>query len=194
MRKQIDFQSKQTSKSAAISSTSMNDYIVTSEINGKIYSINKELGELVTTQMPVATLGDGQNFYVELQVDEYDIAKLRKGQKAFISLDSYKGEAFEAVIENIYPLMNKNSKSFKVDAVFTKQTNNLYPNLSAQANIVIEVKEKVITIPRSYLIDNEYVYLANKEKRKVKLGLMDFEKVEIISGISAKDELVKSFQ
>jgi multidrug efflux pump subunit AcrA (membrane-fusion protein) len=194
LKKQIDFQSKQTSKSAAISSTSMNDYVITSEVNGRVYSINKELGELVTTQTPIAVVGDANKFFVELQVDEYDISKLKKGQKAMISMDSYKGQAFEAVIENIYPLMNKNSKSFKVDAVFTTQPNNLFPNLSAQANIIIEVKEKAITIPRSYLIDNEFVYLANKEKRKVKVGLMDYEKVEILSGIATTDELVKSIQ
>jgi multidrug efflux pump subunit AcrA (membrane-fusion protein) len=194
LKKQIDFQSKQTSKSAAISSSSMNDYVITSEVNGKVYSINKELGELVTTQIPVAIVGDGQKFFVELQVDEYDIAKLNKGQKVLISLDSYKGQAFEAVIENIYPLMNKNSKTFKVDAIFSNQPNNLFPNLSAQANIIIEVKEKAITIPRSYLIDNEYVYLASKEKRKVKVGLMDYEKVEIVSGLTVKDQLIKSIQ
>lgn len=194
LKKQIDFQSKQTSKSAAISSTSMNDYVISSEINGKVYSLNKELGEMVTSQSPVAIVGDANRFYVELQIDEYDIAKLKKGQKTLISLDSYKGQAFEAVIETIYPLMNKNSKSFKVDALFTTQPKNLFPNLSAQANIIIEIKEKAITIPRNFLIDNEYVYLSNKEKRKVKVGLMDYEKVEIISGIATTDELVKSIQ
>ncbi len=109
-------------------------------------------------------------------------------------MDSYKGQSFEAVIEKIYPLMNDKTKSFKVDAVFTTEPENLFPNLSAQANIVIEVKEKVLTIPRAYLIDNEYVYLANKEKRKVKTGLMDYEKVEIVAGLTSKDAIVKSIQ
>jgi multidrug efflux pump subunit AcrA (membrane-fusion protein) len=194
LKKQIDFQSKQTNKTAAISSTTLNDFLIKSEINGKVFSINKEVGEMVTTQMPVAVIGDAQKFYVELQVDEYDISKIKKGQKTMISMDSYKGQAFEAIIEKIYPIMNSKSKSFKVDAVFTIQPNNLFPNLSAQANIIIEVKEKAITIPRAFLIDNEYVYLENKEKRKVKLGLMDYEKVEILSGITIKDALVKTIQ
>ena len=56
------------------------------------------------------------------------------------------------------------------------------------------MKEKAITIPRAYLIDNEYVYLENNEKRKVKVGLMDYEKVEILSGISTNDALVKTIQ
>ena len=194
LKKQIEFQSKQTNKTAAISSTTLNDFIISSEINGKVFSINKEVGEMVTTQMPVAIIGDAKSFYVELQVDEYDIAKLKKGQKAMISMDSYKGKAFEAIIDKIYPIMNAKSKSFKVDAILTSQPENLFPNLSAQANIIIEIKEKAMTIPRAYLIDNEYVYLANKEKRKVKVGLIDYEKVEILSGINNSDELVKSIQ
>ena len=149
---------------------------------------------MVTTQFPVAIVGDANSFYVELQVDEYDIAKIQKGQRVMISMDSYKGTTYEAVIEKIYPIMNAKSKSFKVDAVFTKQPNNLFPNLSTQANIVISVKEKALTIPRSYLIDNEFVYLENKEKRKVVVGLMDYEKVEILSGINANDALVKTIQ
>ena len=194
LKKQIDFQSKQTNKTAAISSTTLNDFIIGAEINGKVFSINKEVGEMVSTQIPVAIIGDAKSFYVELQVDEYDIAKLKKGQKAMISMDSYKGKAFEAIIDKIYPIMNAKSKSFKVDAILTTQPENLFPNLSAQANIIIEIKEKAMTIPRAYLIDNEYVYLANKEKRKVKVGLMDYEKVEILSGINNSDELVKSIQ
>lgn len=194
LKKQVDFQSKQTNKTASISSTALNDFIIISEINGKVFSINKQVGEMVTSQMPVATIGDAKTFFVELQVDEYDIAKLKKGQKAMISMDSYKGKAFEAIIDKIYPIMNAKSKSFKVDALLTTQPENLFPNLSAQANIIIEIKEKAMTIPRAYLIDNEYVYLANKEKRKVKVGLMDYEKVEILSGINNSDALVKSIQ
>ena len=59
------------------------------------------------------------------------------------------------------------------------------------ANIVIEIKEKALTIPRNYLINNEFVLLANQEKRKVVVGLKDYEKVEIISGLTAKELLFK---
>jgi HlyD family secretion protein len=194
LKKQIDFQSKQTNKSASISATTLNDFLIKSDINGKVFSINKEVGEMVNTQTPVAIIGDANHFYVEMQVDEYDIAKIQTGQKVMISMDSYKGKVFEAVIDKVYPIMNPKSKSFKVDAAFSTQPENLYPNLSAQANIIIEVKEKAITIPRAYLIDNEYVYLENKEKRKVKIGLMDYEKVEILSGITTSDALVKTIQ
>jgi hypothetical protein len=87
--------------------------------------------------------------------------------------------------------MNEKSKSFKVEAVFTKLPNNLYPNLSAEANIVITKKEKALTIPRNYIMEGDYVLLSNNEKRKVVVGLKDYEKAEIISGLTEKDELIK---
>ena len=194
LKKQLDFQTKQAEKTVAISEVGMNDFIIKSQINGKVYSINKKLGELATPQSALAIIGDNAKFFVELQVDEYDIAKIKIGQRVFIGMDSYKGTSFEAVISKIYPIMNERLKSFKVEADFVTTPENVMPNLSAQANIVIQVKEKTLTIPRSYLIDNEFVYLINKEKRKVKVGLMDYDKVEILAGLNLSDALVKSVQ
>lgn len=194
LKKQIALQAKQTKNSAAISSNVLSDFNVISEMDGKVYGISKLVGEMATPQLPIAIIGNANDFYIEMQVDEYDISKMLTGQKVFITMDSYKGKVFEAVVSKIYPLMNAKTKSFKVDASFITKPENLFPNISAQANIVIQVKEKAMTIPRGYLIDNEYVYLKNKEKRKVKVGLMDYEKVEIISGITVNDELVKTIQ
>jgi HlyD family secretion protein len=191
LKKQLEFQTEQSSKNVAITAVNMNDFIVKSQIAGKVYSINKEKGEMASTQTAVAIIGDAENFYIELQIDEFDIAKVKAGQKVLVSMDSYKGQSFEAIIDKVYPIMNERSKSFKADASFKKVPKNIFPNLSAETNIIIEVKPNVITIPRSYLVEDKYVILTNKEKRKVVTGLMDYEKVEIISGITVKDQLVK---
>ena len=106
-------------------------------------------------------------------------------------MDSYKGQTFEAVVQKINPLMNDRSKSFTIDAVFTRQPPALYPNLTCEANIVIQQKEKALTIPRSYLMAGDFVMLANKEKRKVTTGLKDYQQVEITGGLSATDFIIK---
>lgn len=191
LEKQINFQNSQTSRSAAISAVNMNDYIIRSQIEGKVYTINKQLGELANTQAPIAIIGDANNFYVELQIDEFDITSINKGQRVLVSMDSHKGEAFEAVIEKIYPIMNERTRTFKADAVFINKPKNIFPNLSAEVNIIIHEKNKALTIPRSYLIDENYVLLSNKEKRKITIGLKDYDKVEVLNGLSEKDELAK---
>ena len=194
IEKQLQLQEKQTQKLSAITLSNKTDFTVKSEFDGKIYSVIKKKGEMVNAQNSIALIGDATGFYLELQVDEYDIARVKKGQTILLSMDSYKNQVFEAVLDKINPAMNSQSKSFTIDANFIKPPSALYPNLTTEANIIIKVKEKAITIPRSYLVNNEFVLLSNKEKRKVVIGLMDYEKVEIISGIKLSDVIIKPAQ
>jgi HlyD family secretion protein len=191
LKKQLNFSAQQSQKNLQISSSVNNDYIIKSKVNGKIYSILKEPGEMVTPQSPVAVIGDANEFIIELQVDEYDIAKIRLGQKVFITMDSYKGQVFEARVTKIYPIMNERSKSFTVETSFISRPQVLYPYLTAETNILIRTKEKALIIPRNYLIEDTFVLLENNEKRKVTVGLKDFQKVEILSGLSINDLIVK---
>jgi HlyD family secretion protein len=194
IEKQLNLQAKQSEKLLAISYATKGDYTVKSEFDGKVYTLLKKPGEMVNMQSPIALVGDAEGFYIELQVDEYDIARVKKGQKIVLNMDSYQDQVFEAVLEKINPAMNSQSKSFTIEANFTIPPPALYPNLTTEANIIIKIKEKAITIPRNYLIDNKYVLLSNDEKRKVVTGLMDFEKVEIIKGITTKDAIKKTAQ
>lgn len=191
LQKQLSFQAKQSQKNLQISKTLSGDYLIKSEANGRVYSILKEKGEMVNTQTPVALVGDGNAFSLELQVDEYDIASVKPGQKIVLTMDSYKGEVFEAVVEKIIPVMNERSKSFTIEAGFVNQPASLFPNLTCEANIVIREKAKALTIPRAYLMEDDFVLMANKEKRKVTTGLKDYKTVEIISGLNANEIIFK---
>jgi HlyD family secretion protein len=191
LKKQLNFSAKQSEKNLQISTSSVKDFTIKSETDGKVYTILKEKGEMVSTQSPVAVVGDAEDFFLELQVDEYDIAGIRIDQKILIKLDSYKGRVFEARVTKINPIMNEKSKSFTVEAAFITKPAVLFPNLTAEANIVIETKEKALLIPRSYLVDESFVMLKNKEKRKVTVGLKDYEKVEILSGLNIQDVILK---
>ena len=151
----------------------------------------KEKGEMVNTQTAVAMLGDANAFILELQVDEYDIARVIPGQKIVLSMDSYKGQMFEALLQKINPAMNERSKSFTIEANFITAPKTLFPNLTCEANIVIQEKEKALTIPRNFLMEGDLVLLENKEKRKVTTGLKDFKKVEIINGLSKNEFILK---
>jgi len=157
--------------------------------NGIVYSILKEPGELVTPQNPIAVIGDLNEFVIELQVDEYDIAKIKPGQKVFVSMDSYKGQVFEATVSKIKPIMDNRLRSFEIEAAFISKPSNLYPNLTVEANILISTKENAMTIPRNYINDQNEVILKNGEKRKVVPGLKDYQRVEIISGLKKDDQI-----
>ena len=191
LQTQINFATEQSRNNLRMSKTAAGDFIIKSNMNGKVYRIFMNEGEMVNTQTPIAVIGGDGEFMLELQVDEYDIGKIMPGQKVLITMDSYKNEVFEAIVTRILPLMNERTRSFTVEAIFTKRPTTLYPNLTTEANIVLQTKEKAITIPRDYLADDSTVLLADGEKRKVVTGVMDFQKVEILSGLTTSDEIMK---
>ncbi|MEJ8800777.1 efflux RND transporter periplasmic adaptor subunit [Pontibacter sp. H249] len=191
LRKQLNFAAKQSQKSLQISETMSGDYTIRSETDGKVYSVLKEQGELVSPQTPVAVMGDANEFILELQVDEYDIARVKPGQLVLLNLDSYKGQVFEGKVYKVNPAMNERTRSFTVEASFVTTPPALYPNLTTEANIIIQTKKDALTIPREYLLDSSYVLTKGKDRVQVQTGLMDYQKVEIVKGITKEDVLLK---
>ncbi len=191
LKRQLNFSSSQSKKNLLIADKLQSDYVLKSEINGIIYSLTKSKGEIVGAQTPIAIIGDAGKFILEMQVDEYDILKIKKGLTVLVTLESYKGKVFEAKVTKINPLMNERSKTFLVEAQFVEQPEILYPNISFEANIVINSKEKAILIPRDYLLNDSFVVKPNGDKVAVKTGLKDYQKIEILSGVSESQELIK---
>jgi multidrug efflux pump subunit AcrA (membrane-fusion protein) len=191
LKRQIDFTARQSRKNLQLSSSLAREFTILSLIDGKVYTIYKEPGEMVNPQSPIAVVGDSTVFLLELQVDEYDIARIIEGQRVIVAMDSYKGEVFEARVDRISPLMNSQSKSFTIEATFVTQPPRLYPNLTAEANIIIQTRDKTLTIPRNYLVGDSLVMLRDGKMKKVKIGLRDYQKAEVLEGLSETDVLLK---
>lgn len=191
LKKQLKYNLDHSAKNLEITNAVANEYLIKSEMNGRIYDLLKERGELVTPQSPVAIIGNAHSFLVELQVDENDIANIRLGQQVLITMDSHKGQVFNAVVSKISPLMNETSRSFTVEARFGTQPAVLYPNLTVEANIVIRRKKKALTIPRSYLMADKYVLMQNHKRKEIVCGLKDYQEVEVLSGLKAGDVILK---
>jgi multidrug efflux pump subunit AcrA (membrane-fusion protein) len=187
LQRQLELNANQSLNNFKINANLADDFIIKSEVSGKVYSLLKVTGESVTIQNPVAIIGDDKNFLLELQVDEYDIIKIKLAQKVLISMDSYKGKTYEAVIKKINPILNERSKSFTIEAQFINRPTILYPFLTVEANIVIRTKPQALTIPRSYLVSDSMVLNENKKLVKVTIGLKDYQKAEILSGITKDD-------
>ena len=190
LKKQLRFSSKQSKHNLSISRSMLDDYNVRSGVNGMVYSIEKEQGEMVSPQAPLAILGSAQHFTIILQVDENDIVKVAPGKKVFITMDSYKGQVFEAVVDHVNPLMNERSRTFEVEATFVKVPEIVYPNLTLEANIIMQSKDNAMTIPRKYLVDDTYVMMSESKRKLVKVGLKDYQKVEILQGLNKDDKIM----
>lgn len=194
LQRQINLQEQQTRKSWKVAHATVADFTVRSEVDGKVYSVSKKKGELVTPQTAVAIVGKSNDFLLELQVDEFDIAQVQLGQKVLLTMDSYKGQVFEAKISKIYPMMNASSKTFSAEALFTKAPPVLYPNLTCEANIIVQEKTDGLTIPASYLLPGDSVLLPGGKIVGVKVGARDYRQAEILKGITEKDVIIKPEQ
>lgn len=189
LKKTLNFNANQSKKNLQISNKLESDFILKSEVDGMVYRLFKNEGEIISPQTPIAVIGSSNQFILEMQIDEKDIIKVRKNQKVIITMDSYDGKTFEAKITKISPYMNEKSKTFLVEAEFVVQPEVLYPNITFEANIILNIKSNVILIPRNYLVQDSIVYDKNGEKIIVKTGLKDYRKVEITSGLSENDAI-----
>jgi HlyD family secretion protein len=189
--RQISFNSSQAKNNLKISDKQENDFIIKSDINGTLYSINKSKGEIVGIQTPVAVIGDSKEFVLEMQIDEFDIFKVNSGQEVLVTLDSYKGSMFKAKVTKVNPIMNERNKSFLIEAKFIQAPERLFPNITFEANIVIRKKDKTLIIPRSYLLNDSTVLTVNGEQKIIKTGLKDYQNIEVLAGLTEADELVK---
>ncbi len=188
LKRQLKLVSDQSKNNLAIARTLEDDYIIRSDVNGVVYKINKELGELVTSVSPLAVIGENE-FLIEFNIDEIDIVKIKKGQKVIIRMDSYKSEVYEGEVSTIYPMMNERTRTFKAEATFTKKPAQLYPYLTIEANIVINSNPDALTIPRRYLLSDTTVLLENGKTQRVETGLMDYSTVEIKSGLTTNTKI-----
>jgi multidrug efflux pump subunit AcrA (membrane-fusion protein) len=191
LKLQLKNDQSRNSNNLKISEKSQSDFEVKSAFSGELFDVLVKEGTLITSQMPLAVIGEKNKYLLELDVDENDMVKVILGQKIVVTLDSYKGKVFEAKVDKIYPIMDERSRTFKIEAHFDNPPAKLYPNLTAEANIIIQTKKNALTIPKSYLIDDKFVLVNENEKRQVKIGLNDYQNVEILEGLTAGETIYK---
>lgn len=182
-KNQLETAVKQAKNNYETSSVLTKDFTVKSKINGKVYALYKEPGEIISSMEPLASVGSEERFIIKLLVDEVDIVRISIGQEVLLNLEAYNEKVFKATISKIYPQKDERNQTFTVEAEFVNQPEILYPGLSGEANIIIAKKEKVLAIPKTFLIDRDKVK-TDEGLIPVKTGVQNMDYVEILSGIS----------
>ncbi|MCD8194372.1 MAG: HlyD family efflux transporter periplasmic adaptor subunit [Tannerellaceae bacterium] len=169
-----------------------NDNAIRSNISGKVYSIFKEEGEITESESPILMVGVDNAFKLELSIDERDISKITTGQKVYFESNTYPGKQYEAFISKIDPVMRKDTRYFKVEALISDST-FFFPHSSAEASIIIRENANVILIPFGYLNGDNICLLSKPEKVMVpvKTGIRINDLIEIKTGVLAGDTILK---
>ncbi|XLS30678.1 efflux RND transporter periplasmic adaptor subunit [Flavobacteriaceae bacterium M23B6Z8] len=189
-QQELETQLKQASNNYKTASIASKDFTVSSKINGKVYAVHKNPGEIVSSREPLAMIGSASDFVIEMLVDEVDIVKIREGQKTLITLDAYNSKVFEAIVSKIFPRKDERTQTFKIEAVFVDAPDVLYPGLAGEGNILVAQKPDALHIPKDYLIGEDSV-LTKQGMQKVVTGLQTLDRIEILEGINEDTQLLK---
>jgi multidrug resistance efflux pump len=192
-RLQMDVELKNAQSVVAASNMDYGNYSLRSVMDGMVYETYKKLGEAVRRNELVAVIGEKGAKILELSVDQQDIDKLKVGQEVVVKMDVTGNKTYKAKVTKIYPYMNQQDQSFKVDAEFSENYEMNFARTSVEANIIIASKENALIVPKNVIQANDEVevkgYGMNKMV-KIKRGLENLEFVEIASGVGDSEEIV----
>lgn len=165
-------------------------FILRSTIDGMVWQVYPKTGSYLGPQSPIADLGSADSFYVELDVDEYDIVRVSTGQKAILHMDAFPDQVFDGRVEAIHPILNAQSRTFRVEVSFDQLPEPMYAQLSVEASLIVQSLDKALVLPRAALINNNRVILENGDTISVETGLKNYQFIQITKGLS-KGQTVK---
>lgn len=166
---------------------SMGGYGGTGSSQTQLYSLD---GDVLLTVTPLDTMT------VTIAVDEKDIAGVKTGMTAQLTMNALPDETFEGQVTRVAQTGSGNGGSSKFDVEITlSRESDMLPGMSATAQLTLYEKMDVLTLPVAALRDEggkTLVYTGKDKKTgepanpvEVTTGLSDGENVEILSGIDS---------
>jgi HlyD family secretion protein len=173
--------------------TNLNNYFIRSEADGTLFQTYKEVGETVKPNDIMALLGETSQRIIKLAVDQQDIDKVKKDQQVLLKTDISGNSIYHGVVSRLYPVMNETDQTFRVDAVFTDNTQQPFIHSSVEANIIIQQKNNVLVIPRNALVADDSVQIMQNGKPKtiaVRVGIHTLDETEILEGLEESSQVI----
>lgn len=169
--------------------TTLSDFTVRALMDGRVYELHKEVGELISPQERIAEIGSRDSFKIEMDVDEVDVARISLRDTALVTLDAYPKEVYEAVILSVLPKKNAQNLTYTVRAQFIDPPELLY-GLSGEANIIVGKRSRALTLPPEYL-HTDHSVMTEEGEQSVEVGMKNLKFVEILSGIDSSTVVIK---
>ncbi|HEY3491039.1 MAG TPA: efflux RND transporter periplasmic adaptor subunit [Candidatus Deferrimicrobiaceae bacterium] len=162
-----------------------------------------EVGETKIAGSPLFVLADPSATYIEAQIDETESARVRVGQKCRLLPDAYQGQTFEGRVSEVMPVVEASkdvSRANVIRVVAVSPPHPLRLGMSADIEVVVGRKEKTLQVPSSAIMEREgkkFVYVISDGKvarRDVATGIGNWDRTEILSGLSPGDPVVISLE
>ncbi|MFA5527677.1 MAG: HlyD family efflux transporter periplasmic adaptor subunit [Peptostreptococcales bacterium] len=184
----------------------LDNYSIMAPISGSVISKEIKAGDTLdssTSKTVMAVIADMSTMVFTIDVDELDIASMKKGQAVNITADALSGKRFRGFVDNIGLLgTSQNGVTSYPVTIVIENGEGLWPGMNVTADIVIDSAENVLTIPVSAVNRGNTVLVKGAQGSEdvdqsrapsgasyvqVELGLNDESYIEITKGLSEKD-------
>jgi len=178
----------------------------THEINNRIYLVspldgiilirNTKLGDKVSPESNLFEVGDMSVLWIDADIFENDIAKIRIGQQVEASVTAFPDEVCKGTVIYIDTKVDEETRTILVRTAIHNKDNCLKIGMFANIAIYLDENRTCIAIPRESVLDdskNKIVFIKVGDsftEQKVQLGSKYNGLIEVISGLSLGQEVV----
>lgn len=167
-----------------------------SPISGMVVERNATIGATVGSDASLFKIIDVSSVWVDANVFEKDLARVKRGQPVRVTVPSFPESTFSGNVILVLSTVDPETRTVKVRTEVSNPDGRLKPDMFANVEIVTDVHNTAISIPLSAVLDDAgksvvFVVDGNDYKKKtVTLGLKSDDRVEVIDGLKEGDKLV----
>ena len=165
-------------------------------ISGTVTSLPYDVGETVSEQTPIATIGNLTDLEIVTYVPERFAGSVNVGLKAKVTLDAFPAEIFTATVTEVSPVLDASSRTVEVTLAPDARDSRIRAGMFASVRIITrEVAGVVAVLPAALTTyyDTDVIYVVENGvavRREVVTGMSSSDAVQIISGVKEGETVV----
>lgn len=185
----IDSLAKKQSLAAAV-------FPLTAPISGTVIERNATIGATVGSDADLFKIVDISSVWIDANVFERDLDRLRTGEVVNVSVPAFPGTTFTGRVMLISTVIDPDTRTVKVRTEVSNPDGRLKPDMFANVEIVTAAHRTAISIPLAAVIEEngkQVVFVSDGESyksRDVTLGIRSADRVEVVEGLSEGDKVV----
>jgi HlyD family secretion protein len=164
--------------------------------DARIIARSVEVGDVAQPGKKLLTLAMTGETRLIAQIDEKNLGLVREGMRATGSADAFPDNKFDAELIYLAPSVDVTRGTVESRLRVAKPPAFLRDDMTVSVEVMVAQKQNALTIPGVALReagDRKYVVVARSgaaQEVDVKLGIRSLQRVEIVSGLSAGDQVV----
>ncbi len=173
--------------------------VIRAPIDGVVTKQDAHVGEIASPGMPLVSMNSSAKFQIELYLSEADIAKVKIGDTAAVTLDAYSdGSSFDTTVVSVDPAatIQNGISDYKTVLEFKNNDDRIKAGMTANAVISAGSSTAALIVPSSAIItegSDTYVLKSDGKTNvltKVETGIADADgNTQIISGLQEGDKV-----